>query len=278
MKSHLIIFTVLVSSLSMTFVHGQGNTLDSVPMQGGMAMPAIKYNAELGQLLISMPDTTPQLIPLEISHPGDQFDPSSPWFDSLDPSRKGMAFNRQYGFIMDATSDFLPDGAGIWIRQLYAPSALKAYNYRSHGSDTKSWKPIFGTSGSSDVLEWNLMMFHPAFAAPRGSGPLMAFYEAFVVNLDTGMPMEEIGSVTFALRWSSATSGGEPALTISNKVVLAWKGEFAGFVLESSDSLDNPVWEETDMTPTMMNGEYVVLVEAAAPAKFYRLRQPQAQQ
>jgi hypothetical protein len=59
-------------------------TLTSVPMQGGMVMPMVAYHADLGHLHVLMPDEIPQLTPLLVSHPGDQFDPADPWFDDLE--------------------------------------------------------------------------------------------------------------------------------------------------------------------------------------------------
>ena len=67
---------------------GLAATLTSVPMQGGMIMPMVAYHAEHGHLHVMMPTEIPQLTPLLVSNPGDQFDPADPWYDDLDPSRR----------------------------------------------------------------------------------------------------------------------------------------------------------------------------------------------
>ena len=89
----------------------QGTTLSSVPMQGSMLMPVVAYHASKGTVTVNLSGVgvTAQLTPLLVSHPTNRFDPADPWFDSLDPSRQGLAFSRRYGFIMDTNTDMLPD-------------------------------------------------------------------------------------------------------------------------------------------------------------------------
>ncbi|MCX6914773.1 MAG: hypothetical protein NT167_17280, partial [Verrucomicrobia bacterium] len=80
--------------------------LTNVPMQGGMLMPKVWYHADSDTVTVDLSDilVTAQLTPLLISNPSDSFSPGDPWFDSLDPSRQGLAFSRRYGFDMDAMS------------------------------------------------------------------------------------------------------------------------------------------------------------------------------
>jgi hypothetical protein len=61
-------------------------TLTNVPMQGGMAMPMVSYNATDGKIHVMMPMEVPALTPLLVSNPADNFNPADPWFDSVDPS------------------------------------------------------------------------------------------------------------------------------------------------------------------------------------------------
>ena len=86
----------------------QAAVLTSVPMQGGMVMPALSYSASEGTLRVMVDPTIPQLTPLLVSHPGDSFDPADRWFDALDPSRQGLAFSKRYGFVMATVTDPLP--------------------------------------------------------------------------------------------------------------------------------------------------------------------------
>jgi hypothetical protein len=95
-----------------------GAILTSVPMQGGMVMPMLSYNATDGAMHVAVDPTIPQLTPLLASNPQDRFDPADPWCDTLDPSRQGLAFSRRYGFVMNTATDPLPGGTAIWIRKL----------------------------------------------------------------------------------------------------------------------------------------------------------------
>ena len=83
--------------------------------------------ADHGHLMVTLPPTTPHLTPLKDSHPDMHFNPDSPWYEDLDPDRMGMAFNRQYGFVMEGTSDLLPLGTAIWIEMKSADHGLRAY-------------------------------------------------------------------------------------------------------------------------------------------------------
>ena len=94
-------------------------------------MPMIKFDAASARLRVTLDPTVPELTPLLVSNPGDGFDPADPWYDLLDPKRQGLAFSRRYGFVMDATTDPLPDGARIWLRKLSSSDGLKIYRYRS---------------------------------------------------------------------------------------------------------------------------------------------------
>jgi len=250
----------------------QSNMLDAVPMQGSMVMPMFRYMAAHASLHVMVPDTRPMLMPLEMSHPDHHFHATAPWYHALDPAHHGMAFNRQYGFVMDPSSDFLPLGAGIWIRQTSADPGLKSFLYRGGDAADQAWEPMFGTDGSEDTFEWNLKMFHPAFAAPKGSAALKASFEAFVVDLGTGMPMEDIETASFTLHWDVPAPSGEPNLSIETKVVLSWEGAYAGYMVESSASLEHPMWHPMGMTPTLVDGAYVVLVDSNHPNQFFRLR------
>ncbi|MFO1512161.1 MAG: hypothetical protein U1F83_04480 [Verrucomicrobiota bacterium] len=62
-------------------------TLTNVPMQGGMAMPMVSYNATDGKIHVMMPMEVPALTPLLLSNPAGNFNPADPWLDSVDPSR-----------------------------------------------------------------------------------------------------------------------------------------------------------------------------------------------
>lgn len=243
--------------------------LTTVPMQGGMIMPMISYRAEHGRLYVSLPTEIPQLTPLLVSHPGDRFDSADPWFDDLDPTRRGLSFSRSYGFVMDTLTDPLPEGTVIHLRKLEGPPELGFYRYS--GSAPKLWEPIFGTAGSPDSLPWNGMMFHPAVTAPPGTNRYRAVFEAYLIHSTTGQPV--LGSTTgpFVLEWSNVPDG-RPALAIGLRVEIRWSAAPGAWVLEQTDDLASGVWETVPVQPVDLGDSLAVWVEPRAAAKFYRLR------
>ncbi len=234
-------------------------------------MPAIRYMADHGHLMVMMPNTVPHLTPLEESHPDMHFNAESPWFEDLDPTAKGMAFNRQYGFVMDGTSDLLPLGTAIWIEMVSADHGLQVYKYRSINEEDQTWEPIFGSGGSSPVFEWDMRMFHPAFAAPKESGPLSAEFKAFVADVNTGEVVEEIEGAHFTLSWTADSPEGMPELSIARQIVLSWEGAFGHHMLQSTHDIESGEWTPMHVTPTLMNGKYVVILDHSHHGMFFRL-------
>lgn len=178
-----------------------GDVLNNVPMQGSMVHVNLRHRLVAGAptLEVHLDPSIPVLTPLAVSHPGVAFDPAHPWFPDLDPSRGGYAFNRQYGFLLDGESDPLAEGHAIRIRQRSAAPGLLVRRYRQ---SPPAWEPMFGQNGSPEVFEWNLLMFHAAYAIPpEHPGPVEAEYEAYVVD-GAG---ERVGNgATFKLVWNVA--------------------------------------------------------------------------
>ena len=247
----------------------QPAVLTTVPMQGSMVHVGISYHMTPAELRVHVDPGTPQLIPLDVSHPGDSFDPAHPWHPTLDPSERAMAFNRQFGFVMDGTSDPLPSGTAIWIRILSSSPGLEAYTYRAN---PPTLIPMFGTAGSTNVLEWNLMMFHPAVAAPPVNGDHSASFEAFLVDPATGLDVEGIDPVPFTLNWTSV-EGTRPTLDIANAVVISWSTNAADYSLESSETLNPAVWTPVTNEPVLLEGRHAVVLPAAEAMKFFRLNE-----
>lgn len=248
---------------------GLGAILSTVPMQGGMVMPMIAYHAEHGHLHVSMPSEIPQLTPLLVSHPGDRFDPADPWFEDLDPTRRGLSFSRRYGFVMDSSTDPLPDGVAIWLRKLEGPPELGFFRYS--GSTPKLWQPIFGTAGSPDAMEWNGMMFHPAVTAPPGTNRYRAVFEAYLVDRTTGQPIPQSSTGPFVLEWTNVPDG-RPVLDIALRVQIRWPAASGSWVLEQSRDLSSGQWEPVGVEPMQLGESLVVWVAPSNGAKFYRLR------
>jgi hypothetical protein len=243
--------------------------LTSVPMQGGMVMPMLSYSATAGALLVNVDPAIPALTPLLASNPGDRFDPGDPWYDSLDPSRQGLAFSRRYGFVMNTGTDPLPGGTAIWIRKLSGSPELGAYRYRS--TAPKAWEPIFGTAGSTNALLWDGMMFHPEITAPPGTNSYSATFEAFLADTSTGSEVPGSSTGPFTLNWKS-TPDGRPALSLAQKIVIAWPASTSNWVLEAADTLPSANWTTLTNAPVMLDGQPAVVLDASGAGKFFRLR------
>lgn len=244
-------------------------TLTNVPMQGGMLMAMLSYNASAGALMAMSPMDAAQLTPLLASNPGDGFDPADPWYESLDPSRQGLAFSRRIGFSMDTASDLIPAGTAIWIRKLSSSPGLGAYRYRS--SAPKAWEPILGTAGSTNALQWDGSMFHPCFAAPPGAGTYTATFEAFLVDTTTGLPVPGTDTGPFVFNWSDGPDG-RPALSLAAKVILAWPASATNYVLEAADTLPASIWTPVTNAPVLLDGQPAVVLDPNQARKFYRMR------
>lgn len=244
-------------------------TLTTVPMQGGMVMPMIAYHAEHGHLHVMMPTEVPQLTPLLVSHPGDRFDPADPWFDDLDPSRKGLSFSRRYGFVMAVESDPLPPDTRLWLRKRSGPPDLGFYRYSA--SEPKRWEPIFGTAGSPDTLEWNGLMFHPAVTAPPAAAEYTAVFEAYLVDTRTGAEIPDSHTDPMVFRFTNVPDG-RPTLRVTRLVAVSWPAETTGWVLEQAAQLPAAEWIPVAATPVLIEGQPTVLLEPGAERRFYRMR------
>ena len=243
--------------------------LTSVPMQGSMVMPMLSYSATDGALHVQVDPAIPQLTPLLASNPQDHFDPADPWYDALDPSRQGLAFSRRYGFAMDAATDLLPDGTAIWIRKLSGSRELGAYRYRS--STPKAWEPIFGTAGSTNALLWDGTMFHPGITAPPNTNSYSATFEAYLVDSTSGLEVPASSTGPFTLNWTSVPDG-RPALSLAQKIVIAWPASATNWVLEAADTLPSANWTTVTNAPVMLEGQPAVVLGASEAGKFFRMR------
>jgi hypothetical protein len=244
-------------------------TLTNVPMQGGMVMPMVSYQASDGTLHVTLDPTVPQLTPLLVSNPGDGFDPTDPWFGCLDPSQQGLAFSRRYGFVMDTMSDPIPADTAIWIRRLSSTPGLGIYRYRS--TAPKAWEPIFGTAGVTNALMWNGTMFHPGVTAPAGTNTYTATFEAFLIDTTTGQPIDGANSGPFDLNWTSMPDG-RPTLCLSPKVVLAWTSSTTNYVLEAASDLAGSEWKPVTNAPVLLDGQPTVVLDPGEARRYFRMR------
>ncbi len=268
MKKELLILSTAITSL-VTF-SASAATLTTVPMQGGMVMPMVSYQADSTKIQVMMPMVTPQLTPLLISNPADNFDPADPWFDSIDPSRQGAAFSLRYGFVMDANTDPLSAGLQIWIRKLSGSPELKAYRYKA--TAPKAWEPIFGTAGATNSMYWSGMMFHPAFTAPLGTNNLAATFEVYLLDTTTGLEVPNSSSGPLAFAWTNLPDG-RPAMDLTSRMVVAWPADTAPtWVLESAPTPNATTWTAVTNPPVIVDGQPCVVLTGTAAQRYFRMR------
>lgn len=246
----------------------QAATLSMVPMQGDMAMPMIAYVENEGRLHVMMPEAIPQLTPLLVSHPADSFDPAHPWFTALDPSARGLAFSRRYGWVVGGASDPLPTDTEIWLRRLSSDEGVRVYRY---AANPPAWTPIFGTEGSSHAMYWSGMMFHPVFTAPPGTNEYSATFEAYLV--DSGSGTEIVGSSTGPMVFKFTTvPDARPALGAAIKFVVQWDEAATNWGLEWANSVTSSVWIAATNQSLTVDGASTVLMDLDGAGKVYRLR------
>jgi len=268
MQKSKLFLGALALALAPAFV--QAATLTGVPMQGGMAMPMVSYNAGDSKMHVMMPMEIPQLTPLLVSNPGDNFDPADPWFDALDPSRQGASFSRRYGFVMDAMSDPLPDNTQMWIRKLSGPADLKIYRYSE--TTPKALEPIFGTDGVTNALYWNSIMFHPVVAAPPGTNGYTATFEVYLIDTVSGQEVTNSSSGPLVFDWTNL-SDGRPALNLALKAMVAWPtGTTTNWVLESASSVNAATWTTVTNSPVVVNGQPCVILNSSSTQQYFRMR------
>jgi hypothetical protein len=250
--------------------------LTTVPFQGGMLMPEVYYHADNDTVTVDLSAivVTAQLTPLLISNPNDGFSPTDPWFDSLDPSRQGLAFSRRYGFDMDAMSDIPPDNRQLWIRKLSGSPDLGIYDYNASATP-KLWTPIFGTAGTTNATYWSGLMWHVGVATPPGTNTYTAAFEVYVVNTDNGLEVPGSSSGPFILNWTDVPDG-RPQLNVAvpapGQVQITWPASATNWTLVSASTLSVPNWSVVTNMPVTLNDQFAVTLNAAAPEQFFRLK------
>lgn len=250
--------------------------LATVPMQGSMLMPTVWYHEETDSVTVGLDDiiVTAQLTPLLVSHPNDYFNAVDPWFESLDPSRQGLAFSRRYGFVMHAMSDYLPGDRALWIRNLSASPGLSFYDYNDF-TPPLTWNPIFGTAGSTNAAHWNRVMWHIGVTAPPGTNNYSATFEIFVMNIASGQPVANSSSGPFTLNWTCGPDG-RPTLAISNSVpghvLLHWPASATNWSLLTAVAPGSSDWQAVTNTSTVSGSELLVTLSATNRNQYYRLQ------
>lgn len=270
MKRIRLSLGVLAVAAAPSLLHAA--VLTDIPMQGGMVMPMVDYDAGMNMMMVTMPTNVPQLTPLLVSNPGDSFDPADPWFDALDPSCAGAAFSQSYGFMMDAMSDFLPAGAQMWIRKISGPPGLNFYTYSS--SPPLSFDPIFSTDGATNALYWDGEMFHPVVTAPPGTNTYAATFEIYLVDGATGQEMTNTSSGPLVFTWTDVPDG-RPALSLAlgAGIVVSWpSATTTNWALEAANAVNATTWMPVTNSPVTAGGQTCVILPGSAPQEYFRMR------
>jgi hypothetical protein len=255
----------------------RAGVLETVPRQGGMLMPEVYYHADTDTVTVDLSGVTSggnQLTPLLISNPRDSFDPASAWFDCLDPSRQGRAFSRRYGWDMDRWSDLLPANRALWIRNLGSSPELEFYDYNDYVSPL-TWKPIWGTAGTSNATVWNRIMWHFGATVPPGSNVYSATFEVYVVDTTTGQEVPGSGSGPLPLTWTSVPDG-RPVLTITNSppgaVTISWPASATNWSMFWTTNLLSTNWLAATNSVVALGSYSTVIFSNTLPRQFYRLQ------
>jgi hypothetical protein len=249
--------------------------LTTVPMQGGMLMPEVYYHAESDTVTVDLSAilVTAQLTPLLISNPSDSFSSTDPWFDSLDPSRQGLAFSRRYGFDMDAMSDIPPDNRQLWIRKLSGSPDLGIYDYNASATP-RLWAPIFGTAGTTNATYWSGLMWHVGVVAPAGTNTYSATFEVYVVNTDNGLEVPGSSSAPFVLNWTDVPDG-RPQLNVAaltpGRVRLSWPASATNWTLVSASTPNAPNWSPVTNAPVTLDNRLTVTLDTVETCQIFRL-------
>lgn len=222
-------------------------------------------------LSVSIEPGLPPLTPLDVSNPEDSFASEDPWFETLDPSQRGLAFNRQYGFVLAGGSELAAE-AGIWIRALSCSPGLEMYRYRA--TAPAMWEPMFGTRSSTNLLQWNLAMFHPAFAAPGGTGTHHATFEAAVVTQSTGELWPGANKAEFTLTLTN-TPSARPAIEASQQFVITWAAGATNYMLQATDEATSGTWTMVTNVPVQVDGKRAVILPLTEAKRFFRLLRTQ---
>lgn len=174
---------LFVSTALLASAHVNAATLTAIPspmQQGGMIHADVVFlDQSTDTFEVTLHHGSPEMKPLSIWSPGNDFDPSDPWYSELDPSQHAKPFNSQYGLLIDTTfSDPLPVGKSLGIRVLSMDAGLTGYFYR--GTDgSEEFSALLGEAG--DAVLWSGAMWHPVFVADA-PGIYMTTLEFFVAD------------------------------------------------------------------------------------------------
>ena len=134
---------------------------------------------------------------------------------------------------------------------------------------------MFGTASSTNVLAWNFMMFHPAYAAPARVGTHEASYEAFMVDTNSGAPAGGVTSAPFILTWTVMGPDVQILMADNGSLTARWPSCLTNFGLEHASSPTGS-WQTVVDAPVLSNGWWTLALDPDQHEPFVRLMRPPA--
>ncbi|MFV0415246.1 MAG: hypothetical protein ACK5NG_02645 [Chthoniobacterales bacterium] len=161
----------------------QAAVIDYIPSpddQGGMLMPMIDLGAASVAIIPPSGGVLPTLHSLEYWNPGDEFDPVSAWYSTLNTSSgNAQRFTSRYGFMFMDMGGNLPLDQSIALRLISKSPELQIWNY---GKSANRFESVLETANSQ--ILWDGTMWHPVITLDNSAmtGVYTATFEAFVAD------------------------------------------------------------------------------------------------
>ena len=217
-------YSYLASFLLLATTPTYATVLSNLPtpmQQGGMIHINVAYNETSDSLSVNIESGVPVLQPLTArANPGDSFDPTSPWYATLDPSQAAGMFNSQFGLVL-FESDPLPLGTSLFVNLVSASPGLEAFRWRNNAPQL--FDGIMGTDGSDNSWDWGTVahgMFHPMFVLPAGSSGTADATLRFAVIDSGGIPVPGVNSAQAAVTFTVIPEPSSSWLAVSGACLL----------------------------------------------------------
>ena len=184
-------------------------TIPSAMTQGGMIHINVTFlDQASGTFSSNVEAGTPQMKPLALWSPGNNFDAMSPWYMTLDPTQEARQYSNRFGFLVDTgASSLIPSGKSLGIRMLSSTAGLGAYFYNTSGAGT--FAPVFLTPGAAhDYVLWTGTMWHAVFTMPASTAygtSVTAGFEFFLADTAAASGVDFTTTASAAAGYSTTT-------------------------------------------------------------------------
>lgn len=205
-----LIFTWMLIFIALP--QARSATLASIPTamaQGGMIHINVTFlDQASGTFSSNAESETPQMKPLALWSPGNNFDALSPWYMTLDPTQEARQYSNRFGFLVDTgASSLIPSGKSLGIRMVSSTPGLGGYFYNTSGNGT--FAPVFLTTGAArDYVLWNGTMWHTVFTMPASTPygtAVTATFEFFLADTSAAGAVDYTTTASAAAGYSTTT-------------------------------------------------------------------------